>query len=321
MGATRRSDKPGIPLLQRVSGYFLRHLQTMTGALGRLWRQPLANMMTVAVIGIALALPTGLYLLVENGRALSGNWDSAADVSVYLRDGTDTARVSALAGELRDWPEISAVDIIPADDALLEFAELSGFGQALDALDKNPLPDTLVVTPAADYSDPETLAGLGDALGLVAEVELVQIDTDWVKRFNAILELIRRTVGLSAFLLALAVMLIVGNTIRLDIENRRTEIEVTKLVGGSDAFVRRPFLYGGFWYGLGGGLLALALTEVSLLMLRNPAAKLAGLYGSSYSLTGLGFRGIAVLVGGSALLGWTGSWIATTRHLRDIEPT
>ncbi|NNF67109.1 MAG: hypothetical protein HKM98_06340 [Gammaproteobacteria bacterium] len=126
---------------------------------------------------------------------------------------------------------------------------------------------------------------------------------------------------MTAFMLALAVVLIVGNTIRLDIENRRAEIEVCKLVGGSDAFVRRPFLYGGLWYGLGGGILALLLTEISLLLLRGPVTKLAGLYGSGFSLKGLGFGGVLMLIVGSSLLGWAGSWVATTRHLRNIEPS
>ncbi|MDH3646615.1 MAG: permease-like cell division protein FtsX [Gammaproteobacteria bacterium] len=321
MAATPGSAKKRIPLTQQARAYFLRHAQTMVGALGRLSGQPVANVMTVAVIGIALALPIGLHLLVENGRELSGNWESVVDVSVYLHEVADAARIETIAGELLDWPEVSAVRIIYAEEALGEFAELSGFGQALDALENNPLPDTLVVTPADNFTDAETLAGLGEALAAIPEAEMVQVDTDWVKRFNAILQLIRRTVGLTAFLLALAVTLIVGNTIRLDIENRRGEIEVTKLVGGSDAFVRRPFLYGGLWYGLGGGIVALVLTELSLLLLRGPVARLAGLYGSGFELRGLGPGGIAVLIVGSGLLGWAGSWVATSRHLRDIEPT
>lgn len=320
MGATRPDNRPTLSLAQRVSGYFLRHIQTMTGALGRLWRQPLANLMTIGVIGIALALPVGLHLVVKNGRALSGNWDSAVEISVYLRKNIDAGRLVTLADELRDWPEVARINVIRAEAALLEFAELSGFGAALDALEENPLPDTLVITPIDEYTDAEALAGLAEALRLVPEAELVQVDTDWIKRLNAILELVRRAVGISAILLGLAVALIIGNTIRLDIENRRTEIEVTRLVGGSDAFVRRPFLYSGLWYGLGGGLMALLLTQISLLLLGGPAARLAGLYGSSYKLAGLGVLGTLLLVLGAAVIGWAGSWLATTRHLRDIEP-
>lgn len=308
-----------IPFRTQVRSYFVRHLQTLVGALGRMSRQPFASAMTVAVIGIALALPAGLHLLITNGKALAGNLDSVADISVYLSRETSDERLNALADELAEWPEIETVELILADDALEEFAGLSGFGDVLDALPDNPLPDTLVVTPQRGQTDPDALANLAEALRLVPEAELVQIDTDWVKRFNAILELIRRAVTLTAVLLALAVVLIVGNTIRLDIENRRTEIEVTKLVGGSDGFVRRPFLYSGFWYGLSGGVLATLLIGLALAMLRGPVARLAGLYGSGFSLDGPGWTGIGALVGGGAMLGLLGSWVATSRHLREIE--
>lgn len=308
------------PLVARVRAYFVRHLQTMLGALGRMTRHPFASLMTVAVIGIALALPAALHLLVVNGKALAGNFETVADVTVYLALPTERPRVDALVDELRDWPEIASIRTIYADAALAEFAELSGFGVALEALPDNPLPHTLVITPGSGYTGPDALANLAEALGRVPDADLVQIDTDWIERFHAILELVRRAVGLSATLLALAVVLIVGNTIRLDIENRRSEIEVTKLVGASDAFVRRPFLYSGLWYGLGGGLLASLLVIVGLLLLRAPVAQLAGLYGSGFSLVGPGFDGLGALVGGGAALGWLGSWTATTRHLRRIEP-
>ncbi len=310
-----------LSLRMRVQGYFLRHLQTLLGALGRMTREPLASIMTVAVIGIALALPACLHLLVVNGKALSGSWKSVADISVYLDRTTSAERVQSLAEELRDWPEVATLEHVPADAALDEFAEFSGFGDALGALEDNPLPELFVITPGAGFGDADSLAGLADALRLVPEVDIVQIDTAWVKRFNAILDLIRRSVALTGVLLAMAVILIVGNTIRLDIENRRNEIEVTKLVGGSDAFVRRPFLYSGLWYGLGGGLLASILVALALLLLRAPVARLAGEYGSGFQLRGAGLDGTVGLIVAGALFGWLGSWIATTRHLRRIEPT
>lgn len=315
---TRATPRP--PLRVRVRAYFVRHAQTFVGALGRMSRHPFASLMTVAVIGIALALPAALHLLVANGKVLAGSFDSVADITVYLERGTEAARVEGLVEELLDWPEVAAIKTIGADDALVEFALLSGFGDALEALPENPLPDTLVVTPRPAHTDPESLASLAEALRLVPESELVQIDTDWIKRFNAILEVVRRAVRLTAILLAIAVVLIVGNTIRLDIENRRGEIEVTKLVGASDGFVRRPFLYSGFWYGFTGGLLASILIGLGLVLLRGPVAELAGLYGSGFALVGPGLKGLAAIIGGGAALGWIGSWIATTRHLRRIEP-
>jgi cell division transport system permease protein len=151
-------------------------------------------------------------------------------------------------------------------------------------------------------------------------VDIVQLDTEWVSRFNAILDVVRRVVLLAAGLFALGILVIVGNTIRLDIENRRDEIEVTKLVGGSDAFVRRPFLYNGVWYGLGGGAIAWLIVAVVILVLSDPVQKIAGLYGSGFSLHGLGAEGSLALVGGGIVLGWLGSFIAATRELRGIEP-
>jgi cell division transport system permease protein len=152
-------------------------------------------------------------------------------------------------------------------------------------------------------------------------VEIVQLDTAWVNRLNAILETVRRGLVVAAALLALGVMVIVGNTIRLDIQNRRAEIEVTKLVGGSDAFVRRPFLYNGIWYGLGGGITAWIITAAVIAILREPIGRLAGLYGSAFQLGGLDPRATLILLGGGIVLGWLGSYLAATRHLRAIEPT
>ena len=148
----------------------------------------------------------------------------------------------------------------------------------------------------------------------------MQLDTDWVRRFTAILEALRRAVLIVTAVLAVAVLAIVGNTVRLDIDSRRAEIEVTKLVGGSDGFVRRPFLYGGFWYGLGGGLLAVLLTQAIELALEGPIARIATAYGSSFRLAGLDEAAALALLGGGAVLGWLGAWLSATRHLRAIEP-
>ena len=149
----------------------------------------------------------------------------------------------------------------------------------------------------------------------------MQLDTAWVNRLNAILEAFQRGLILAAAVLGLGVMVIVGNTIRLDIQNRRDEIEVTKLVGGSDAFVRRPFLYNGFWYGLGGALTAWVITLVAVAVLREPIGRLAGLYGSSFQLGALDPEASGILLASGIALGWLGSYIAATRHLRKIEPT
>ena len=222
---------------------------------------------------------------------------------------------------MRSRSDIASVRVITADEALILFRAASGFGAALDALSDNPLPDTLVVTPALSASTPAGTDGLKQSLAGLPDVQTVQIDTEWVTRLDAILDILRRVIWLTAVLLGMGVVLVVGNTIRLDILNRRAEIEVMKLVGASDAFTRRPFLYSGVWYGLGGGLLALGIVATAVAFLSRPVAHLAGLYGSQFHLHGLrAGEGLAVL-GCSVLLSWVGSWVVSTRHIRAIEPS
>ncbi len=297
-----------------------RHAQTLVGSLGRLWTQPFATLLTVLVIGIALALPACLHVLVQNVRAASGGWGSALDISVYMKPAATLEQARQAEKRIRQRRDVAEVTLVPADEALEEFSRNSGFGEALEALKENPLPHALIVRPAEDFREPSAIGSLRDELGRLPDVDLVQLDTEWVTRFNAILDVVRRIVFLAAGLFALGVLVIVGNTIRLDIENRREEIEVTKLVGGSDRFVRRPFLYNGVWYGLGGGLIAWLIVAVVILVLGDPVSRIAGLYGSSFDLHGLGPEGSLALVAGGIVLGWMGSFVAASRELRGIEP-
>jgi cell division transport system permease protein len=297
-----------------------RHVQTMVGSLGRLWGHPFATLLTILVIGIALALPACLHVLVRNVRAASGGWNNALDISVYMKPEASLDDARRAADRIRQRRDVDEVTVIPADEALAEFRRNSGFGEALDALKDNPLPHALVVRPDVEFRNPVQVQALTVELRQIPGVDIVQLDTEWVSRFNAILDVVRRAVFLAAGLFALGILVIVGNTIRLDIENRRDEIEVTKLVGGSNAFVRRPFLYNGLWYGLGGGLVAWAIVAVAIFVLNDPVQRIAGLYGSTFRLQGLGFAGWAALIFGGIALGWLGSFIAATRELREIEP-
>ena len=300
--------------------WFERHVQTLVGSLGRLWTQPFATLLTVLVIGIALALPACLHVLVQNVRTASGGWGNALDISVYMKADATLEQAKQARQRIGQRRDVEEVTLVEADAALAEFRRSSGFGEALDALKDNPLPHALVVRPAGEFRDPATVASLTEELRKIDGVDIVQLDTAWVSRFNAILDVVRRVVLLAAGLFALGILVIVGNTIRLDIENRRDEIEVTKLVGGSDGFVRRPFLYNGVWYGLGGGLVAWVTVVVVISLLGEPVQRIAGLYGSSFQLRGLGLEGSAVLLVGGVVLGWLGSFIAATREIRGIEP-
>jgi cell division transport system permease protein len=303
-----------------MNQWFERHVQTLVGSLGRLWQQPFATMLTIVVIGIALALPACLHVLVQNVRVASGGWNSALDISVYMKPNASLDQAKRAAEGIRQRRDVDEVTLIEADTALAEFRRNSGFGAALDALKDNPLPHALVVRPDAEFREASRVQALSNELKKIDGVDIVQLDTEWVSRFNAILDVIRRGVFLAAVLFALGILVIIGNTIRLDIENRRGEIEVTKLVGGSDAFVRRPFLYNGVWYGLAGGLIAGLIVSTVVAVLSAPVQRIAGLYGSKFELQGVGLSGWVALLLGGALLGWLGSFIVATRELREIEP-
>jgi cell division transport system permease protein len=298
--------------------YFGLHRANLVGAVRRLAGQPFASALTILVIATALALPAGLRVALNNADAVSSSWQSAADFTVYLKldVSEEAARRTARAIEARD--DVAGVTVIDRDAALAEFRARSGFGEALEALDGNPLPHTLVVRPASGIAaDVEALAA---AIAEVPETELVQVDTAWVARLRAMLALVARLVDVATVLLALAVAIVVGNTIRLEINNRSVEIEVTKLVGGTDAFIRRPFLYLGLCYGFAGASVALLVVAVGLLLLGPPVRAVAALYGSGFDLTGLSLPESSVLLLGGALLGWAGAGLAAARHLRAIEP-
>jgi cell division transport system permease protein len=297
-----------------------RHLQALLGSLGRLIRSPLASFLTLLVIALALALPAALKLFVTNAQAATGNFASAVDVSVYLKTDVALAKAQQLAQAAQQRPDVATVTLISADKGLEDFRTYSGFGDALAALKENPLPHVLHVRPRAAASSAAGLDSLRRYFAAWPEVDLVQVDSEWVMRFNAILEVLQRLLIIAAVLLGIGVLAIIGNTIRLEIQARRAEIEVTKLVGGSNAFVRRPFLYTGVLYGLGGGLLAWGILTLVVGVLRDSVTTLARLYGSRYVLEGLTPEDIGVLLGAGFVLGWLGAWIAAARHLKSIEP-
>lgn len=304
-----------------MSAWLTRHLQTLVGSLGRLSQQKFSTLLTMLVIGIALALPTCLHVLVTNAQRATGDWNRALDITVFLKRPTSVTEARQIADRLRQRRDVAEVELIEADEGLKEFKRESGFGEALDALEHNPLPHALVVRPATDYATAEHLSSLAASIRELPSVDIVQLDTAWVERLNAILEAVGRAVIIATAVLALGVLVIVGNTIRLDIQNRRAEIEVTKLVGGSDAFVRRPFLYNGVWYGLGGALIAWVTTALIVAALREPIGRIAVLYGSSFQMASLDLQTTLRLLLTGAALGWVGSFLSATRHLRDIEPT
>jgi cell division transport system permease protein len=302
-----------------VTVWFFRHVGTCVGALGRLLRQPFASFMTILVIAVTLALPAAMHVVIKNAASMSGSWENALDFSIYLKTDVSLADAKRLSDIIRQRADVERVTLVPAEQAFQEFKEQSGFGETLDHLTVNPLPHALIVRPSSANTEASVML-LGEELGNLSEAELVQVDTEWVQRFLAILDILQRAVAIGAALLGAAIVVIIGNTIRLDIQNRRDEIEVTKLIGASNAFVRRPFLYSGIWYGLGGGLLALALISYGLFALREPVSRLSGLYDSTFTVLSLDMTEGLLIVCTGVLLGLVGSWIAAARHMRRIEP-
>ena len=300
--------------------YLLRHVQVFLYSLGQLARTPVATLMTVSVIGITLALPSALYVLIGNIEQLGRGWEESGQISLFLRRDVSEKKADQLAQTLRQRAGIKGVDYISREAALNEFKRLSGFGEVLNTLDQNPLPAVLVVRPTRDAADPATLERLAGELRGLPEVELAQFDLQWVQRLHAILRLAERAVWMLTAVLAAGVLLIIGNTIRLAVLNRRDEIEIIKLIGGTNAFIRRPFLYSGLLQGTIGGIMAWILVVIALALLGGPARELASLYGSTFSLRGLQADTIGLLLGGGAVLGWLGSRIAVGRHLLAINP-
>lgn len=301
--------------------YLERHLQALIGSLGQLYRQRLNTLLTALVIGVSLALPASLLLGLSTLRQATASWDGDARLTAYLKTDLPDADADALARTLRRELGVQAeVTLIDRAQALAEFERSSGLGEALTLLGENPLPAALVLTPTAP-ADEATLERLASRLHALPQVDDVQSDLDWVRRLNALLELGKRTVWVVAGLLGAGVVLVTGNTIRLAIFNRRAEIEITKLIGGTDGFIRRPFLYWGLLQGLTGGLVAVLLLITVNAGLSEPVRTLAGLYGSSLRLATPGFFGSLglLLLGGG--LGFAGAALAVGRHLREIEPT
>lgn len=311
-------SQPGLRM--RLQSYLLRHVQVFFYSLGQLSRTPVSTLMTSMVIGIALALPTGFHMLLQNAQQISGGWESTVQISLFLKIQVNDENARQIQEKVRAMPEVEAVQYISRDQALKEFKSRSGFGNALEALTDNPLPAVLVVKPQRQHADPLATQNLLNKLQGINEVESAQLDMQWIRRLYAIMDTIQRGVDILAALLALAVLLVVGNTIKLAIQNRRDEIVVVKLIGGTDAFIRRPFLYSGFWYGLFGGCIAWLLVTTSLLLLSQPVKTLTGLYQNKIALHNLSFTTTLFLILTSIILGLLGSWFAVGRHLREIEP-
>lgn len=304
----------------RWRAYRTHHQLVAKDSLMRLLKQPVGSLMTWLVIAIALALPAGLYVSLSNVEKISAGWDGAAQISLYLDHRVSQEVGEKLTEKLNQRDDITRAVYVSREQALAEFQALSDYGEVLEGLDENPLPAVIIITPVEQNNSATEVVELREELDAMVQVEQAQLDLEWVQRLYSMMTLVSQLTMALALMLSMGVLLVIGNTIRLSIENRRDEILVEKLVGATDSFVRRPFLYTGFWYGLGGGILASILIAVSMAWLDAPVARLADLYQSDFQLLGLSFIDSVTLSLTGAMLGFMGAWIAVARHLHDIQP-
>ncbi|MEH6578114.1 MAG: permease-like cell division protein FtsX [Amphritea sp.] len=314
----RGAEHHRLKVSDKGRSYLRHHGDVARDSFYSLLATPLTTFMTLAVLAIALALPGALYTGLDNLQQISDGWEGDPRIALYLHTSVNESAAEQLSRELLLREDVAATELITAEQGMLEFSRLSGFGEVFSFLDSNPLPAVVMVMPR--NLSVAVVPILQANLQALPQVEDAVVDMEWVQRLEALIELAERAVWVLAGLFVVAVLLVVGNTIRLSIENRREEIIIAKLVGATDAYVRRPFLYDGVWFGIAGGLLAWLLIQISLLLLDSPIEQLATLYDSRFTLSGLGFAETLLLLLLSILLGLLGAWLAVGRHLRAIQP-
>jgi cell division transport system permease protein len=320
-----KKRKPGSPaqgnFSRSVKVWLAQHAQSLVSSIGQLHKNLASNLFSIAVIGISLALPSGFYLILANAERVMENWDGAIQIALYLHPDISANQSENLREELLQLEIVDEIILVTKEQALDEYRNFSGFAEALDALDENPLPTVLLVQPRVEALSSDEGANLLEQLGKRPEVESAQFDRQWVNRLFIILTILERAVIILAIMLSLAVLLIIGNTIRLSILNKRTEIEINKLFGATNAFIQRPFLYTGLIFGITGSVIAWLLLLISTAILQGPVHQLALLYNSDFSLQGLSIGEFCILMGTGGGLGLLGSWVAVDRHIRATEPT
>lgn len=305
----------------RIHIYLQRHLYAFFASLGQLWRSPVATLMTTITMAVTLALPAGLYLMVQSADELTADWHGVPQISLYVEPNASPEKISALVKQLETHVAVEIQSQVSPAEGMKSLNQQLGLEGMLDILGENPLPHVVVVNVQGEYQQTTKLKALVEELSQLSSVDIAKLDSEWLEKLNAILVAFERGVVLIAALLALAVLTTIGNTIRLSIQNRLEEIEVMKLVGAKDAFIRRPFLYGGIWLGLLSGAFALAILVVSYLVLYEPIAYVMNLYNDVFQLSYLVIAYVAGgLLLGSVVLGWLGAWIAVGRQLHKIEP-
>ncbi|MGD8107397.1 permease-like cell division protein FtsX [Pantoea sp. FN0302] len=290
------------------------------GTLSDMWRQPLATLLTVMVIAISLTLPSVCYMVWKNVSQAAEQWYPAPQLTLYLSKTLDDSAAENVVATLKKEPGVAKVNYLSREEALGEFRNWSGFGGALDMLEQNPLPAVVIITPEMNFQNEKTLQTLRDRVQHVEGVDEVRMDDSWFARLAALTGLVGQVATMIGILMLVAVFLVIGNSVRLSIFARRDTINVQKLIGATDGFILRPFLYGGALLGFGGALLSLILSEILVFRLESVVAQVAAVFGTTFRLSGLSWDESLLLLLLSAMIGWIAAWLATVQHLRRFTP-
>ncbi len=315
-----QTKKSGGNFIDKWHAYKNLHAHALFSSLGRLVGTRFSSAMTIVVLAIAISLASGFYILVANLQQLAGNLVSSNQISLFLKDEVSEIRARSFAEKIRQNSDIQDVKIISKEQALGEFQAYSGFGDAVKALEKNPLPIVIQVLPTNSFENEQALEKMLEDFKRLTEVDFAQMDMQWVKRLQSIIEVARRGVTLLSLLLGAGVLFITANTIRLELHNRKDEVIIAKLVGATNNFIHRPFLYSGFWIGFFSGVSAWFIVTIIMLILKQPVENLSRLYDGSFHLLFLGFLDTLMLLFISSVLGVVGSWIVLHFQLKKLKP-
>lgn len=316
----RQTKSAGGGLRDKINAHRDVHAHALFSSLGRLVASPFTSIMTIAVLAIAISLASGFYILVNNLQQLTGNFETSNQISLFLRDDVSDMHANKLANNVRDNINVKEVKLITREQALADFKSYSGFGAVIERLEENPLPIVIEVLAKNTLDDKETLSSLFKSFQQYPEVDFAQMDTQWVERLQSIVSLVRLFTSLVNMLLAAAVLFIIGNTVRLELHARREEVVIAKLVGATNSFIYRPFLYTGFWIGFLSGMSAWFIVTILMLILRQSVEVLSELYWGGFHLVFLSFSETLAMISLTSFLGVLGSWVVLICQLQNTRP-
>jgi cell division transport system permease protein len=316
----RQTERVGGTFTDRLKAYRDQHAQAFFSSLGRLFSTPFSTTMTIGVLAIAISLASGFYLVVVNLQQLSSGLEASNQISLFLRDEISEIRANKYANSIRKNPAVKQVKIITKKQAMTEFKSFSGFGDAIEALGKNPLPIVIEVLPKDALVDKAALTKIFEEFKQSTEVDFAQMDMAWVERLQSIVATAHLSAILLAILLGFAIFFIVGNTIRLEIHNRKQEIIIAKLVGATNSFIQRPFLYTGFWIGFLSGVFGWFIVTIMMLILRSSVENLSGLYKGAFHLMFFSYTETLLMLLMSSGLAIFGSWLVLHIQIKQLKP-